>query len=96
VGRHPEPPGPFAPQILALLLAGHQQAQIAAELHLALHSVSHYCRRLQRVHGAATVPLMLAGIWSARVAALEARVARLEQGERRRGVAERRAPPGVD
>ena len=93
MGRHPEPPGPYAPEILALLLSGHQQPDIARLLHLAPHTVSHYCRRLHKDHGAATVALMVAGIWAERVATLERRVARLEQGERRRGVAERRIGP---
>jgi len=98
VGRHPEPPGPYAPEILALLLAGQSQPQIAAALMLSAHTLSHYVHRLRRAHGAATVALMLAALHEADKAALRAEVvllertvARMAQGERRRG--ERRIGP---
>lgn len=88
----PERLGPHAPRILALLLEGRAQPWIAAQLGLSRHTTSHYVHRLRRAHGAETVELMLAGIRDAREAVLRLRIARLEQGDRRRGLAERRAP----
>lgn len=100
MGRHPAPLGPYAPAILERLLAGHRQSDIAVELHLAYHSVQHYAERLIHAHGAATVALMVAGIHAAdkaelrdAVVLLERKVARMAQGERRRGQVDRRIGP---
>jgi len=90
--------GPHADTVLAMLMSGRSQPEVATHLHISRHTCGHICHALRRAHGADTIALMLAALHEADKAALRAEVvllertvARMAQGERRRG--ERRIGP---
>jgi hypothetical protein len=61
--------------VLAGLMEGETQTDIARRLHLSPHYVSHLARSLMLDHDAVSTATMVAVLWAARCAVLEARVA---------------------
>jgi DNA-binding CsgD family transcriptional regulator len=101
--RRPIPdPTPRETEILELLLAGATQPEIARQLHLSIHTVSHHARWLAHRAHLPTSARLVSSIWARRVAERDAtiaeqtaRIAELEaafaQLERRRGGDRRRS-----
>lgn len=72
-------PSPREQEVLALLLAGHEQHEIADRLSLSRHTVGHHLTRLRRIYGASTTIALIALIRDRREAELAKQLAECER-----------------